>query len=481
MEKMIEYYLPEYVHLYNCDSKYFCLFHAITQETIYCRKDKVFVDNGIIFTEASIANVLLKYGIVVKEKEEAEKAINLNIDKYRESSNKNQIRFLYIVPTVACNLHCTYCHIQHGKYEHHSCTMDEHTLKKGLDIFMKYGGFDGNNSEIMFYGGEPFLESDFLINALHIIRNYSNEVKITIFTNGTLVSKEIAEKLKEFDVYVIVSIDGKKKSQDKARIYHDGLGSYEDAIRGYKILQEQRIAVGISLVAGTHNIETLEQDVLYLAEKFNPMDIGISTLHLFKDAKNPNEITMEKMTEKLHLVQVQMREKGVYIEHIFRKMRPFVEKSTRIYDCPSCNSKLLITPWNTIGFCEAFMEEGSYYYDIDTFDLMNCVGREDWKNRIPLTKRECYACPAISICGGGCPYDAYCESGSVCNKDERRCMQSKDMIEWLVKELFNLLIEKGNFSDEIYIPNNSERKLLYGRIALNKDIPLQNYSKMNEL
>ena len=55
------------------------------------------------------------------------------------------------------------------------------------------------------------------------------------------------------------------------------------------------------------------------------------------------------------------------------------------------------------------------------------------------------------------------------------------MIEWLVKELFNLLIEKGNFSDEIYIPNNSERKLLYGRVTLNKDIPLQNYSKMNEL
>lgn len=162
-------------------------------------------------------------------------------------------------------------------------------------------------------------------------------------------------------------------------------------------------------------------------------------------------------------------------------MRPFVEKSTRMYDCPSCNSKLLITPWNTIGFCEAFMEEENYYYNVDTFDLVNCVGREEWKNRIPLTKIECYDCPAISVCGGGCPYDAYCESGNICNKDKRRCLQSRYMIEWLIRELFSLLKESNKICEEIYIPDSSERKLLYGNIDLNNNIPLQNYSIMNEV
>lgn len=478
---MIENYLPQYVHLYNCDSEYFCLFNAITEETVYCRKDKVFLNNGKIVTDKKAMDLLLEYGMVVNEKDKAEKIITFNIEKYKNVRKENQIRFLYIVPTVACNLHCTYCHIQHGKKERRSCVMKERTLTKGLDIFKRYGGFEEKNSEIMFYGGEPFLESVFLLEALRIIREYSKDVKITIFTNGTLISKKIAENLRKFNVYVIVSIDGKKESHDNARVYLDGAGSYEDTVKGYKNLQEQNIAVGISLVAGTHNIETLDKDVMYLAENYKPLDLGISTLHLFKDERNPNEVSMGKMSEKLRLVQVQMREKGVYIEHIFRKMRPFVEKSTRLYDCPSCNSKLLITPWDTIGFCEAFMEDENYYYDIDSFDLMNCVGREEWTNRIPLTKKECYVCPAISICGGGCPYDAYCESGSICNKDERRCIQSKDMVEWLVKELFYLLKENGKMCNEIYVPNNLERKLLYGKIILSEDIPLQNYSKMNEI
>lgn len=478
---MTEFYLPEYVHAYDCDSEYFCMFNAITEETVYCRKDKVSINGSLVSAEEEMVNVLLDYGMAVKEEADIEKTIAFNIEKYTEVSKKNQIHFLYIVPTVKCNLHCTYCHIQHRKEECRPYVMEEQTLRKGLDTFKKYGGFDGHSSEIVFYGGEPFLATDFLIDALHIIREYSKRVKITIFTNGTLISKEIAEKLKEFDVYVIVSIDGKKENQDKARVHHDGSGSFEEAVMGYKNLQEQGIAVGISLVVGTHNIETLEQDVMYLAEELTPLDMGISTLHLFKDVANPNEVTMEVMSKKLHLVQQRMREKGLYIEHIFRKMRPFVEKSTRMYDCPSCNSKLLITPWNTIGFCEAFMEEESYYYDIDMFDLMNCTGRDDWKNRIPLTKRECYVCPAISVCGGGCPYDAYCESGSICSKDRRRCMQSKDMINWLIKELFYLLKENRKLRGGIYIPKNSDRKLLYGKIILSDDIPLQNYSRMNEV
>ncbi len=122
----------------------------------------------------------------------------------------------------------------------------------------------------------------------------------------------------------------------------------------------------------------------YLADKFAPLDIGISTLHLFPDSKNPNEVDIGRLTKKLQSVQMEMRKKGVYIEHLFRKIRPFVEKSRRLYDCPSCNSKFLITPWDTIGFCEAFMEKEKYLYNTEGFCLDKCPGRDDWKLRVPL-------------------------------------------------------------------------------------------------
>lgn len=473
------YYIPEYVHIYEVNKDYIAIFNALSLDIVYCLRKLIVLENRKMIIDPSIKDVILDNEMVTVREKQAVQKIELNLKKY--NLDRNKINFLYIVPTVSCNLHCTYCHIQHGKEGRKKYVMTEKTLKNGLEIFKKYSGFEGNESEIMFYGGEPFLEIEFIIKALKIIRSYSQTVKITFFTNGTLITEEIANYLREYNVYVIVSIDGSRNVHDVARIYQDRSGSFEDSSRGYKKLQEKGVAVGISLVAGTHNIDSLEDEVEYLVERFKPLDIGISTLHLFKDAKNPNEVEMEKLTEKLQAVQKNMRNKGFYIEHLFRRIRPFVEKRIRLYDCPSCNSKLLITPWDTIGFCEAFMEEEKYFYPMEKFDLFKCDGRRDWQRRTPLIMKECYSCPAISICGGGCPYDAYCESGNICNKDKRRCYQSKEMIRWLCIDLFHVLQENHKIKDQnVFIPTEEERKLLYGNIMLDENIPLQRYSKINE-
>ena len=473
--------LPIFIHTYSVNDKYIAMFNAITLDVLYCKKKLISVENGHAKFDESILELLISRNMVVSTAEREKEIIDRNIQKCVEFREKNNVKFLYIVPTVHCNLSCTYCHIQYGKEQRKYVSMNENTLKNGLDIFESYGGFSEKNGEIMYYGGEPFLETEFLLKSLSIIRNYSETIKITIFTNGTLITEEIAQKLKKYHLYVIVSVDGQEFSHNAARVNKCGGGSFVEAVRGYRFLQEAGIDVGISLVAGTHNIDSLEEDVWYLAEKFQPLDIGISTLHLFPDMKNPNEVDIKKLTNKLQSVQKKMREQGMYIEHLFRKIRPFVEKNIRLYDCPSCNSKFLITPWNTIGFCEAFMEDGKYFYDMENFKLESCDGRSDWKMRVPLTKEECYSCPAISICGGGCPYDAYCESGDVRMKDNRRCQQSQDMIGWLCNDLFEILKKDESIvGQDIYEPSLEERRRLYGKVKLNDKIPLQNYSKTNE-
>lgn len=478
METML---IPRFVHLYKVSENYIALFNSLTLDVLYCKEEAIKITDKKIQFEGANDSLLAVKKMTVGSNEEEEAFIADNIKKCVEMRDRNVTKFLYIVPTVQCNLKCTYCHIQHGKEERKYVSMKETTLIRGLEIFKSYGGFEETNGEIMYYGGEPFLEPDFLFNSLETIRSYSSEIKITIFTNGTLITEELAKKLKRYNLYVIVSMDGRKSAHDAARIKKNGTPSFREVEKGYRYLQKAGIDVGISLVAGTHNIDTLEEEVWYLADEFQPLDIGISTLHLFPDSENPNEVDTSMLTEKLQSVQTEMRQKGVYIEHLFRKIRPFVEKSQRLYDCPSCNCKLLITPWDTIGFCEAFMEEEKYFYDTEDFCLDKCPGRNDWKMRIPLTDRECYFCSAISICGGGCPYDAFCESGSVCKKDSRRCQQSIKMIKWLCNDLFQVLEENGRIAGrDIYEPSMEERKLLYGNVDLNDRIPLQNYSRSNE-
>ena len=478
METML---MPQFVHMYKVNENYIALFNSLTLDILYCSQQAIKISGRKIQYNGTNGSLLEMKKMTVITNEEAEALITENIKKCAIMRDRNVTKFLYIVPTVQCNLNCTYCHIQHGRENRKSVSMNVPTLIRGLDIFKSYGGFEEENGEIMYYGGEPFLEPDFLLKSLEMIRSYSSKIKITIFTNGTLITEELAEKLKKYKLYVIVSMDGRESAHDAARIEKGGAPSYKKAEKGYRYLQKAGIDVGISLVAGTHNIDRLEEEVWYLADELRPLDIGISTLHLFPHSKNPNEVDINRLTEKLQSVQMEMRKKGVYIEHLFRKIRPFVEKSRRLYDCPSCNSKLLITPWDTIGFCEAFMEEEKYFYATKGFCLDKCSDRNDWKMRVPLTNRECYSCPAVSICGGGCPYDAFCETGNICKKDSRRCLQSRKMVKWLCNDLFQILEENGRIAgQDIYEPSMEERKLLYGNVELNDRIPLQNYSKSNE-
>ena len=478
----MEYYRPEYVHTFEMDEDHIAFFNALSLDIVYCKKQLVKIYNdGKILPDKSISDALNKFGMIVNEMTVSDQLIEQNINKYANYILSEKINFLYIVPTVSCNLNCTYCHIQYEKEHRKNIVMSNDTLVKGLNIFKKYGGFDDDTSEIMFYGGEPFLAVDFIKNAMNIIRSYSSTIRITFFSNGTLITDEIADVLKKNDAYVIISLDGRKDSHNRARKFFDGRDSFDDVSKGYMCLKEKGVKLGVSLVVGSHNIENLDEEVMYITEKFVPLDIGISTLHLFPNSLNPNEVDIKILSKNLENVYKTMREHGVYVEHLFRRIRPFVEQKARIYDCPSCNSKLLITPWDTIGFCEAFMEDENFFYSTNKFDLYVCPGREKWKNRIPLMKRNCYKCPAISICGGGCPYDAYCENGDISSKDKRRCYQSITMIKWLCKDLFYLIKTSKMKEQSIYVPTKEDRKSLYGNVFFDDIIPLQNYSNSNEL
>ena len=208
---MNQLYLPRYYHLYETDHEYTCLFDAITLEIVYIKKSEIRWSGQCTFVSDLIIEYLHNKSMIHDESFE-NKRIKESIAKVRNSIKDDSIRFLYIVPTVQCNLRCTYCHIQNNKNHDKRVVMSMDTLINGLETFKEYGGFCAQNTEIMFYGGEPFLEQQFLIDSISTIRKYSNSIKITIFTNGTLITEGIAKILKGFDVYVIVSIDGKEES-----------------------------------------------------------------------------------------------------------------------------------------------------------------------------------------------------------------------------------------------------------------------------
>ncbi|MBN2589439.1 MAG: radical SAM protein, partial [Sedimentisphaerales bacterium] len=149
--------------------------------------------------------------------------------------------------TRACNLKCIHCYNDSGikKADDELNTIE---AKAVLDDLKKFGV-----PSVLFSGGEPLMRPD-----LFELIEYATSLglRVVISTNGTLITKEIAQKIKQCGVsYVGISLDGIGEVNDKFRGVE---GAFERAVTGIRNCQEQNVRIGLRLTLTKKNVQELE-------------------------------------------------------------------------------------------------------------------------------------------------------------------------------------------------------------------------------
>ncbi len=117
---------------------------------------------------------------------------------------------------------------------------------------------------ISFTGGEPFYRDDFL-ELLELFTTHVSTIEMSILSNGTLITSDIAEKLKSFNISKVqVSIDGDEATHDDIR----GQGSFKKAEAGIKSLLDAGVNTTISFTAHKGNYKILPE-VVKIARNWN--------------------------------------------------------------------------------------------------------------------------------------------------------------------------------------------------------------------
>ncbi|MBT9142445.1 MAG: Anaerobic sulfatase-maturating enzyme [Syntrophomonadaceae bacterium] len=489
-----------YVHLYQSGRKV-AAYHALTMDSVFggaglsiiLQQFRMPTKTGAVLDQVSgksklkqakqVIATLLKLGFLRNPDDPSE---DLQLARLRKEALKSEVRFLYIVPTTHCNLRCVYCHIGRPARDALGTTIEVGEASAAVDLFARFASQQALPKEIMFYGGEPLIAfnrvEEATLRAQELSRQgaISGTLRISIFTNATLVTPSIARRLANLGITVVVSIDGPPGLHDIARVRPDGSGSYKATARGLCLLREAGCTIGLSLVVGEHNVAYLPEAVDYLQDMFRPADIGLSTLHLFADGSNPAFVPMTTVTQALIETFRRTRQRSLYVEHIFRRVRPFVERLPRLKDCPSCGGKIVVVPGYRVGFCEAFMESDFYVYPVSDFKLTGNKDYDRWCGRAPVFWNECLDCSALTICGGGCPYDAWAKAGDIFTLDTGRCEQARMLLEWLIWDLAEQTGWQSWEPWSLFIPTSEARYRIYGLVRQNRNIPLQEYSRFGE-
>jgi len=156
--------------------------------------------------------------------------------------------------THRCNLSCKHCYSNSG-----GVSDQELTTKEALAVVDQLA--DSGVTALAFSGGEPLTRKDFFE-----VAGYAADrgLYISVATNGTLLTKETVEKLKQAKVnYVEISIDGATAQTHDA--FRGVPGAFEKAIQGLKTCVEADLCACIATTATKSNIAEMPQ-ILDLAE-----------------------------------------------------------------------------------------------------------------------------------------------------------------------------------------------------------------------
>ena len=295
-----------------------------------------------------------------------------------------------------CNLKCLHCYQENHKPIQLSYEQLEKIYKQYKNLLKKLK----MKGHINITGGEP-LCNPHLFKILDLIKKDEELISFSILTNGTLITKNIAKKIKSYNPYYVqVSLEGGQKTNDYIR----GKGTYKNIAKGIKNLKKYNIFTSISFTATTLNYKEFPKVVSY-AKKYKVDNVWSDRYIPLGDSEDKNLALNVSQTQEYLSIMAKERLKlkrkqynkttiSMYRALQFQKTNDFA------YGCTAGDTLLTVMENGDLVPCRRMpIVVGNLLKD-DMYKLYktNRILKELRKNTIP---DDCNDCEHAQMCHGG--------------------------------------------------------------------------------
>ena len=175
------------------------------------------------------------------------------LEEFKNQYGEYPPNFIVLSPTQKCNLNCTGCYA--ASNAHTKPTLSYDMVDKIVhDVRNKF-----HSRFVTISGGEPFMYKSQSKTLLDIFEKY-NDMFFLVYTNGTLITPEIADRLgKAGNVTPAISVEGFEKETDERR----GKGTHQKILQAFENLRNAGVPIGISVTATSKNADMLLNDEFY--------------------------------------------------------------------------------------------------------------------------------------------------------------------------------------------------------------------------
>jgi uncharacterized protein len=353
-----------------------------------------------------------------------------------------------LVLTHDCNLGCSYCYA--GRKFRRS--MGQGVRDQALNLAFSSAPARGK-VQISYFGGEPTLEWDTLIDSVHKAREMASARDValtqTMTTNGTTLTAERVAELANAGVYVALSIDGVRSAHEAHRPTMNGKSSFDDVIRGLDLLLAQGAPFETISVLTPETAADLGTSVAFLFERgvprvsINPAYEAVWTDAALAQLKSGYVAAAQTLTAYFRAGRV------VSFPAFDGKIIARLKGGLATGDtCAIGEGSVAVAPSGNIYPCERLVGEDE--------DLKYVIGHVDRgideaqmrKHRDALpdhhaTNDECNDCSEKSRCGAFCACANIAETGDISVAGGVQCLIERITME-IADAVLETLVAEGN-------------------------------------
>ena len=358
----------------------------------------------MVFTWYLHFNWLVENKFIVKEQREIQ---NIIVNKVIDNNSDKYLQLTLLPAQMACNFACTYC------YEDREQKSRMGDSQK--DIILKYIQNIKNLEylQIEWFGGEPMLNLDFILDFSKAIQEYSKKNNIiyraSMTTNAYYLYKDNFLKLFHYGIKAYqITIDGIEENHNRLRPLSNGQSTFKIIIDNLlEISSIKDIEFSITIRVNFNEKSNIDEFIQYIKtisfssdERFSFIFRAIQTD--WNDIANEVACKSQPIT-----LQSQYEEKA--IENGLAKGDYMLYKDIGSYSCyASRENSLIIYPDMSIRKCSVALD-----------DAVNVVGYIDENSKLIKNKnwnlwtinkhtihnkQECQSCSFNSQClSSACP------------------------------------------------------------------------------
>jgi len=336
--------------------------------------------------------------------------------KPREASERRPV--VVWNTTRRCNLACVHCYSDSENLDYpNELTTNE--AKAFIDDLASFG-----IPALLFSGGEPLVRKDLFELTDFAV---SRKIRPVLSTNGTLITAEIAAKLKSTGfIYVGISLDGIGPTNDAFRGVK---GAYEAAIRGFRHCRDVSQRVGLRLTLTRHNFRHLNEIFDFLIDEGIPRACFYHLVYSGRGMKiESDDLSHAETREALDIICRRTRqavEAGIDLDILTVDNHvdgPYLYLKLLDEDPENAEKVKKLLEWNGGGMFSTGVGIGNvdwlgevhpdqFWQDKSFGNVKTRPFSKIWldtsdelmaglKNRRPLLKGKCSNCGFLKMCGG---------------------------------------------------------------------------------